>query len=49
VPVFTKQHGELLYTIWPEQAMPPGEYAVIEFQDGKGTVRVWDFGVGEPK
>jgi hypothetical protein len=45
VPTFTKQSGELLYKIWPEQSMPPGEYAVIEFEDGQGILQVWDFGV----
>jgi hypothetical protein len=47
VPAFTRQMGELLFKIWPEQPLPPGEYAVVEFQDGQGTLQVWDFGVGE--
>jgi hypothetical protein len=49
VPTFTKQAGELLFKIWPEQPMPPGEYAVIEFGAEQGTLQIWDFGVGEPK
>jgi hypothetical protein len=48
VPTFTREVGELLFKIWPEQALPPGEYAVVEFQAGQGTLQVWDFGVGEP-
>jgi len=49
LPSFTREVGELLFKIWPEQPMPPGEYAVIEFQDSQGTLQVWDFGVGEAK
>jgi hypothetical protein len=49
VPTFTKQAGELLFKIWPEQPLPPGEYAVIEFSTEQGNLQVWDFGVGEPK
>jgi len=49
VPTFTKEVGDLLFKIWPEQPMAPGEYAVIEFGAEQGTLQVWDFGVGEPK
>jgi hypothetical protein len=49
VPTFTKEVGDLLFKIWPEQTMLPGEYAVIEFGADQGTLQVWDFGVGEPK
>lgn len=49
VPTFTKQAGELLFKIWPEQPLPPGEYAVIQFGAEQGTLQLWDFGVGEPK
>jgi hypothetical protein len=49
MPTFTKQAGELLFKIWPEQPLPPGEYAVIEFGAEQGTLQIWDFGVGEPK
>jgi hypothetical protein len=49
MPTFTREVGELLFKIWPEQPLPPGEYAVVEFQDGQGTLQVWDFGVGEAK
>jgi hypothetical protein len=49
VPTFTRQVGDLLFKIWPEQVMLPGEYAVIEFGAEQGTLQVWDFGVGEPK
>jgi hypothetical protein len=48
VPTFTKQVGEELMKIWPEQPMLPGEYAVIEFGSEAQTLQVWDFGVGVP-
>jgi hypothetical protein len=47
IPTFTKQHGETLYKIWPEKSLPPGEYALIEFEDARGILQVWDFGVGD--
>jgi len=46
VPTFTRQVGELLFKIWPEQPMLPGEYAVIEFGAEQGTLQLYDFGVG---
>jgi len=49
VATFTKQVGELLFKIWPEQPMLPGEYAVIEFGAEEGALLVWDFGVGVGK
>jgi hypothetical protein len=48
VPTFTKEVGELLFKIWPEQTMLPGEYAVIEF-GAEQSLQVWDFGVGVAK
>ena len=32
-----------LYKIWPAKPLEPGEYAVIEFSEGKLNVQVWDF------
>jgi len=49
VPTFTKEVGELLFKIWPEQPLPPGEYAVIEFGAEQGSLQLWDFGVGAGK
>jgi hypothetical protein len=43
VPIFRKQLDSNLYKIWPEQPLEPGEYAVVEFTEGKGNVRTWDF------
>ena len=44
---FKKQSGDLLFKIWPEKDLEPGEYALIEHTDGKLNLQVWDFGVGE--
>jgi hypothetical protein len=43
VEIFRRQVGEGLYKIWPQQALTPGEYAIIEFTDGKVNIQVWDF------
>lgn len=44
VETFTKQLSDNgLYKIWPQQPLEKGEYAVIEYTDGKVNARVWDF------
>lgn len=43
VDIFRRQLGEALYKIWPQKPLEPGEYAVIEYTEGKGNVQVWDF------
>lgn len=43
VETFRKQVQNGLYKIWPQQPMPPGEYAVIEYTEGKLNMQVWDF------
>ena len=43
VEVFRKQLADGLYKIWPTKPIAPGEYAVIEYTEGKGNVQVWDF------
>ncbi len=51
VETFRKQVGDGLFKIWPEKPMSPGEYAVVEYTDGKVNMQVWDFfiapGVGK--
>jgi hypothetical protein len=37
-----------LYKIWPKQPLLPGEYAVVEFTEGKVNMQVWDFAI-KPK
>ena len=43
VELFRKQVQEGLYKIWPEKPLEPGEYAIVEYEQGKGNVQVWDF------
>jgi hypothetical protein len=43
VPTFRLQMGEALYHVWPMERLEPGEYAVVEYTEGKGNIQVWDF------
>ena len=43
VDTFRKQEADGLFKIWPEKPMPPGEYALVEYTEGKMNMRVWDF------
>ena len=48
VEIFRRQVGEGLYKIWPQKPMDPGEYAVIQYDDGKVKLQVWDFAIVNP-
>jgi hypothetical protein len=43
VQIFRKQVDDGLYKIWPTGPLEPGEYAVIEYTEGKGNIQAWDF------
>ncbi len=45
VPTFNKQAADMLYKIWPEKPLDPGEYALIEYTEGKMNPKIWDFSV----
>ena len=46
VQVFTKQLTDSgLYKIWPQEPLEKGEYAVIEYTEGKVNPQIWDFRV----
>ncbi len=45
LPTFKKQAADLLYKIWPEKPLDPGEYAVIQYTEGKMMPQIWDFSV----
>jgi len=45
VEIFRRQIADGLYKIWPTKPLVPGEYAVVEFTEGKGNIQVWDFSV----
>jgi hypothetical protein len=50
VEVFQKQMTpDGLYKIWPKQSLLPGEYAVVEFTEGKMNMQIWDFAVKPAK
>lgn len=46
VASFKKMIADQLFRIWPEKDLEPGEYAIIEFTDGKVNLQIWDFGIG---
>jgi hypothetical protein len=43
VETFRKQVGDQVYKIWPAKPLGPGEYAVVEYTEGKLNMQVWDF------
>jgi hypothetical protein len=43
VEIFRRQAGDLLYKIWPMEPLEPGEYAVVQFTEGKINMQLWDF------
>ena len=43
--ILRKEMDGGLYKIWPKEKLPPGQYAVIEFTDGKMNMQVWDFAI----
>lgn len=47
VPIYHKQVGDGVYKIWPQKPLDPGEYAVVEYTEGKVNIQVWDFGVAK--
>ena len=45
VEIFRRQVGDELYKIWPMKPLEPGEYAAVQFTEGKVNMQVWDFAV----
>lgn len=43
VETFRQQVADGLFKIWPQKPLEPGEYAVVEYTDGKVNMQVWDF------
>ncbi|MEO8027982.1 MAG: hypothetical protein ABI823_15970 [Bryobacteraceae bacterium] len=48
VEMFRRQVGEGLFKLWPQKPMDPGEYAIIQYDDGKVKLQVWDFAIANP-
>jgi hypothetical protein len=49
VETFQTQLADGLYKIWPKQPLEPGEYAVIQYSEGKLNIQTWDFAVQAAK
>jgi hypothetical protein len=51
LPEFHKQltNDGLLYKIWPRTALAPGEYAIVEYTEGKMNIQIWDFAIKAAK
>jgi hypothetical protein len=45
VDILKKELDGNLYKIWPKEKLEPGEYAVIEYSEGKLNIQVWDFAI----
>jgi hypothetical protein len=50
VEIFEHQVGDLVFKFWPLKPLVPGEYAVVQYTEGKVDTQVWDFSVvAEPR
>ena len=47
IETFKQQLAPNLYKIWPTKPLTPGEYAVVEYTEGKGNIQVWDFSIAQ--
>ncbi len=45
VDILKKELDGELYKIWPKEKLEPGEYAVVEYTEGKMNIQVWDFAI----
>ncbi len=45
VDILKKELDGNLYKIWPKEKLEPGEYAVVEYTEGKLNIQVWDFAI----
>jgi len=43
VELFQHQVRDDLFKLWPMKPLEPGEYAVVEYTEGKVNTQVWDF------
>jgi hypothetical protein len=48
VEIFRQQVDDNLFKIWPTKPLEPGEYAVVEYTEGKLNLQIWDFAVVAP-
>ena len=40
---FKKQEADGLYKMWPQKPLDPGEYAIVQYTEGKLDPQFWDF------
>jgi len=45
VDILHRQLGDGLYKIWAKDPLPPGEYAVVQYTDGKVDIQAFDFAI----
>ena len=45
IDILKKELDGGLYKIWPKEKLEPGEYAVMEYTEGKMNIQVWDFAI----
>jgi hypothetical protein len=45
VGILHRQVADSLYKIWATDPLAPGEYAVVEYTDGKVNIQVFDFAI----
>ena len=45
VDILHRQVADDLYKIWAKEPLDPGEYAVVEYTDGKVNIQVFDFAI----
>ncbi|HUI78545.1 MAG TPA: hypothetical protein VLY24_11520 [Bryobacteraceae bacterium] len=38
-----------LYKVWPKEPLDPGEYAIVEYTEGKLNEQIWDFAIKAAK
>jgi hypothetical protein len=41
--LFQHQVGDMVFKFWPLKPLDPGEYAVVQYTQGKVDTQVWDF------
>ncbi len=45
VPIYRKVTTDGAYKIWPQKPLEPGDYAVVEYTEGKVNMQIWDFAI----
>ena len=45
IEAFRQQLADRLYKMWPTADLAPGEYALVQYTEGKMNLQIWDFRV----